>query len=297
MRRSPGGAPRFALPAPETFQPTAVRELPLTAAEQGAVLAQARKDKYAAAHEQWYRWKIVQQEQPQAFTFEQIGAWFQAEALRRLGRPFVLDEANRRIVRALFLYFAEDPRFEAEGFGRLDKGLLLRGGVGCGKTTLLTVFSHNPRLPFLVKPCRELVGEYTEQGTPGQPAGGEDALGVYTKLIPRMKGNDAAYNYRPAIGLALDDIGTEDWTAKHYGRQLSVVEHILGYRDDAVVAGEMPRWATHATTNLPFDDVLDAQGQVLLRGLGHTYGARVRSRMRGLFNVLTFPETAPDRRA
>ncbi|HEX8660071.1 MAG TPA: hypothetical protein VF690_21180 [Hymenobacter sp.] len=286
----------FDLPAPEAFQQNPARELELSPDEEATVLRAARKEKYTSAYTAWYKWKTIQDQQPKPFTFEQVGAWFQAEAARYLGKPYIIDDNNRHIVRALCLYFAEDERFESEGFGSLQKGLLLRGGVGCGKTTLLTIFSRNPRLPFVVTPCRELVGDYTEQGQPGQPAGGADALRVHTKLIKLVKGNEARYNYRTHAGLCLDDIGTEDWKAKHYGRELNVVEHIISSRDDSVVAGDMPRWATHATTNVPFDDYQAPDGKTL-PGLETIYGTRWRSRVRGLFNILSFPDAAADRRA
>lgn len=258
------------------------------------MLAGARKEKYTAAYAAWYKWRTTQAQQPQPFTLEQIETWFHREAQLHLGRPFVIDDNNRLIVRLLCLYFAEDARFEAEGGGSLEKGLLLRGGVGCGKTTLLTIFSRNPRLPFVVTPCRELVTDYTEQGHAGQPAGGTDALRWATKLVKLMAGREATYNYRTHAGLCLDDIGTEDWRAKHYGRELNVVEHVISSRDDMVVAGDMPRCATHATTNVPFDDYT-VDGKTL-PGLETIYGSRCRSRMRGLFNVLSFPNTATDRR-
>ncbi len=287
----------FELPAPEAFREDEARELALSPEEIDQVLSTARKQKYTAAHTAWYKWKITQAQQPQSFTVEQIETWFQQEAQRHLGRPYVIDDNNRRIVRALCLYFAEDERFEAEGFGSLEKGLLLRGGVGCGKTTLLTIFSRNPRLPFVVSPCRELVADYTETAPAGQVAGGTDALRWTTKMIKLMAGKDAAYNYRTHAGLCLDDIGTEDWRAKHYGVQLNVVEHVISSRDDSVVAGDMPRYATHATTNVPFDDYTAPDGVSTLPGLETIYGTRWRSRVRGLFNILSFPDTAADRRA
>lgn len=286
----------FELPAPEEFCENQVRELPLSPEEADQVLSAARKQKYTAAYTAWYKWRTIQLQQPQPYTLEQMEIWFARESQRHLGRPYLIDDNNRRIVRLLCLYFAEDERFEMEGGGSLDKGLLLRGGVGCGKTTLLTIFSRNPRLPFVVTPCRELVADYTEQGQPGQPAGGTDALRPFTKLLKLVKGNEQRYNYRTHAGLCLDDIGTEDWKAKHYGRELNVVEHILSSRDDAVVAGDMPRYATHGTTNVPFDDYSGPHGKTL-PGLETIYGSRCRSRMRGLFNTVNFPDTAADRRA
>ena len=272
--------------------------MPLTEAEVRAWLEYLSYAKYNQAYQRWYNWNSTRPLVPRAFTAAEIRAWFDKEALRRLGRPFVVDAFNAPILDLLCLYFAEDPRFEehAGPGGRphsLQKGLLLRGGVGCGKTTLLTIFSHNPRLPYLVEPCRRLVGAYTATGEPGNPAGGEEALRFYGQRIPLAQGDHAHFNHRTYAGLALDDIGTENWKAKHYGQQLNVVEHVLSSRDDQVVAGSLERWATHATTNVPFDDY-GADGK--LPGLETIYGSRWRSRARGLFNIIDFPDSAPDRR-
>lgn len=276
--------------------------MPLTENEVRAWLEHLSYLKHNLAFQQWYRWEVSRPKEPQAFTAAQIRQWFDREAQRRLGQPFVVDEFNGPILDLLCLYFAEDPRFEEHvGPGgrnySLQKGLLLRGGVGCGKTTLLTIFSHNPRLPYLVEPCRDLVGVYSRQGEPGNPAGGEEALRYYCQRIQLAQSDAAHFNYRTHAGLALDDIGTENWKAKHYGQQLNVIEHILSSRDDQVVAGSLERWATHATTNVPFDDYpKEAPKDQQRPGLESIYGTRWRSRARGLFNIIDFPSTAPDRR-
>jgi hypothetical protein len=145
-----------------------------------------------------------------------------------------------------------------------------------------------------VVPARELVSEYTARGTKEQPAGGLEALQPYRTLVKLPIGNEQYYNFRTHAGLALDDIGTEDYQAKHYGAELAVVEHIISSRADGVSAGTVPPYATHATTNVDFDDVRD--GDKVFLGLETRYGTRWRSRVRGLMNIIDFPDTAPDRR-
>jgi hypothetical protein len=285
----------FDLPQPQDFREQPSRQLDLTPEETDRVLLQARQAKYEAAYGKWYRWRVIEMAKPQSFTAQQIEAFFHKEALRRLGQPFIVDDTNREILHALCLYFAEDPEFEAQGFGSLNKGLLLRGPVGCGKTTLLTIFSVNPRMPYAVHPCRQLSDEYSEKET-----GGPAALYDYKRLIKIPNGKEAQFNYRTQAGCCFDDLGTEDWQAKHMGKTLNVMEDVICSRDDQVVAGDMPRYATHMTTNLPFDDqhILGPEKQIIstVRGIDTIYGSRCRSRIRGLFNVLTFPPTAADRR-
>jgi len=291
--------PSFELPKPEAFRRHPSERLPLTQAEADAWTDHLETIKYNLAYQQWYRWQNEQPKVPRAYTAAEIRTWFDAEAMRRLGEPFVVDEYNARIVELLCLYFAEDPRFEeaTDASGKhysLKKGLLLRGGVGTGKTTLLTIFSHNPRLPFLVESCRDMVSAYTAKGTRDEPAGGEEALRYYCGRIKLHVDDAGHFNYRTHAGLAFDDIATENWKAKHYGESLNVVEHILDRRDSAVVAGSLEQWATHGTTNVPFDDYGDEGNRK--PGLETIYGLRFRSRARKLFNIITFPKAAPDRR-
>jgi energy-coupling factor transporter ATP-binding protein EcfA2 len=282
----------FELPEPQEFRENVERELPLTLLEEERILQIGRQQKYAAAYSRWYSWKLIQEQQPQAFTAEQIWTWFHREAYRRLGQEFRVDDNNRDILRLLCYYFAEDEAFEAAGYS-LEKGILLRGPVGCGKTTILTILSGNPRFPYRVVPCKQIANEYKLKDT-----GGPAALYDYKVLSPVPLGRGAQFNYRTHLGHCFDDLGTENWRAKHMGNETNVMEDILSSRDDAVVAGSMPRFATHMTTNLPFNDLRDEQtGEVLVKGIDSIYGSRVRSRIRGMFNVLTFPETATDRRA
>jgi hypothetical protein len=301
---APSAAPHkwgacFELPEPEEFQPNDLRELPLNDDEINALLRMGGSAKYAAAYESWYRWRISHKAKPKMYTTAELRTWFDHAALRLLGRPFEVDAHNGPILEMLCEYFAEDPAFEQRlGPGgrpySLQKSLLLRGGIGCGKTTLLTVFASNPRQPYLMVPARDLVSEYAERGTPDRPAGGLEALKPYKAMVKLPVGNEAAYNFRTHAGLALDDIGTEDYRAKHYGTELAVVEHVMSCREDGVSNGSIPRHATHATTNVDFDDV-QHEGKTYL-GLETRYGSRWRSRVRGSMNIIDFPETAPDRR-
>lgn len=160
---SPRTQPSFDFAEPATFRKQPSERLPLTQAEADAWTAHLEHIKYNLHFQRWYRWQNDQPKTPRSFTATEIRAWFEAEALRRLGEPFVVDEYNARIVELLCLYFAEDPRFEqvTDGAGRpysLKKGLLLRGGVGTGKTTLLPVVLALAQARRVHAPARALLG-------------------------------------------------------------------------------------------------------------------------------------------
>lgn len=77
-----------------------------------------------------------------------------------------------------------------------------------------------------------------------------------------------------------DDLGVER-SMKHFGNDCNTVAEILLSRYDFMTQlGTI----THATTNLNAKELEDA------------YGNRVRSRLRSMFNLVSFPETSVDKR-
>jgi DNA replication protein DnaC len=80
--------------------------------------------------------------------------------------------------------------------------------------------------------------------------------------------------------LCLDDLGVEQ-NIKHFGNECNTIEEILLQRYDLLVNSGI---ITHATTNLNANE---------LEGL---YGIRVRSRLRSMFNLISFPITSIDKR-
>jgi len=72
--------------------------------------------------------------------------------------------------------------------------------------------------------------------------------------------------------LCLDDLGLES-TIKHYGNETNTIAEILLNRYHLFTTRGM---ITHATTNLNPDE------------LENLYGNRVRSRMREMFNLISF---------
>lgn len=81
-----------------------------------------------------------------------------------------------------------------------------------------------------------------------------------------------------SVGLCYDDLGTED-DKKNFGNQVNVMQDILFKIYDSDIYRHF-----HLTTNI---------GGVEIEAM---YGKRVRSRMREMFNVITFNLDAPDRR-
>lgn len=142
------------------------------------------------------------------------------------------------------------------------KGLLISGPVGCGKTSLMKLFATLTPLSksFIVKPAREVTMEFSKQGY--------DVIHRYSRSIRSPK------------PICFDDIGIEP-PMRYFGDHVNVIGEILLSRYELFVSKGVQ---THATTNLNADEI-EAR-----------YGARVRSRLREMFNLIAFPADAIDKR-
>jgi DNA replication protein DnaC len=141
----------------------------------------------------------------------------------------------------------------------LRKGILLTGPVGCGKTSLMTLLPAFmfPFQKYQVKTTREIAAEFHKEGF---------------ETIQK-------YGLRPKP-ICLDDLGVEQ-NIKHFGNECNTIGEILLNRYDLFVNQGI---VTHATTNLNADE------------LEEIYGIRVRSRLRSMFNLISFPESCKDKR-
>lgn len=177
-------------------------------------------------------------------------------------RPPFFNEETKIVFKALCYYFTGDAEFETMGENwKLNKGLCLMGNVGTGKTTLMRMFSRNKRQSYQVLSCRKIAGEYAENG--------HEILHKYSSVVTNYI-NDYKYFLQKNLGFCFDDLGTES-NKKNYGNTVNVMEEILLNRYDNRQFG----WNfTHITTNLTADQIEE------------TYGSRVRSRMREMFNII-----------
>lgn len=252
------------------------------AAEKLFMLARIHKDADAKTKSYWE--KVDKPRVRARLSLEQLYARFLRRAEILAGRPFVVDEHNRDVIHKLCLYFsathATPPESNAadkpktpesnrllQQYGiDTNKGILLAGGIGCGKTTIMRAFSANPLATYRLIPARLISWKFSEHGfhTIQQYS--------YPEGIPINK-----YGHTE-IGTCFDDLGTEE-ERKHYGDKVNAMSEILLSRYD-----NLPFNQTHITTNLNAD------------ALEQTYGSRLRSRMREMFNLIHFPIHAPDRR-
>lgn len=138
------------------------------------------------------------------------------------------------------------------------KGILLSGPVGCGKTSFLKLLRYlvPHQKQYQVIPCRNIVFAFNHLGY---------------KTIE---------DYGNSSYLCFDDLGVEP-TGRYYGNDCNVMGEILLSRYELFLNHKM---RTHASTNLNAGE------------LEERYGSRVRSRMRQLFNLISFDEKTTDKR-
>jgi len=224
-------------------------------AAEGLRLAREQKD--IRLKKEAYNERIKAQRAIKSFSTEELVNLFEMQ--------YSIDDSNRVPVHQICMYFAGDPQFK----GDLNKGLLLMGGVGVGKTSIMKFFIKNQRMSYRVDSCRDVETNYA--------AFGDEWLDKLSANIPIASNSD--YFGHQEIGLCFDDLGTEA-NGKHYGKEKNVMAELILNRYD----NNLPMISTHFTTNLTAEDIKKQ------------YGTRVSDRLREMVNIITYPKDAKTRR-
>lgn len=223
---------------------------------QEALRAAREKEYFRRRHEAYLSSLTTERQYPQ-FRAEELMDFFKMQ--------YQVDDANRAVVANLCFYFSGDKRFS----GDLNKGLLLSGGVGVGKTSLMQFFARNQIFSYRMVHCRDVEKNFAQDGY--------DAIDKYSNNLP------VAINANPfghqIIGFCFDDLGTEE-NSKHYGKEKNMMAEILLNRYDF----KLPYHSTHITTNLTAAEIKEQ------------YGTRVTDRLREMVNVITFDKNTQSRR-
>ena len=192
------------------------------------------------------------------YDFDKMLVYLDAKGKLLFGQQFKIYKEDRDILYKLCLYFIQD-RIACKELGiDIDKGILLSGPVGCGKTSLIRLLKHlvPHRKPYEVVPTRNIVFGFNHLGY---------------KTIE---------DYGNTQFFCFDDLGVEPM-GRHYGKDCNVMGEILLSRYDLFLEKKIK---THATTNLNAAE------------LEERYGNRIRSRMRQLFNLVAFGKRSRDKR-
>ncbi len=196
------------------------------------------------------------------------------EFLEKAGKTYIspkfrIWKEDRLILFKLLTYFYQDKTNAEKHKLELHKGILLTGPIGCGKTSLMTLLRLMlvPKNQYIIKSTRDITLEFIQDGY--------SIINRYSKLATYHK--SGALHHKT---YCFDDLGVES-NIKYYGNETNVMAEILLSRYDMFISRHV---LTHATTNLSASEIENC------------YGNRVRSRLRQMFNLISF-ENAKDKRA
>jgi DNA replication protein DnaC len=197
--------------------------------------------------------------------YEEVIIWLEKKGVELYGNHFKILENDHPIIYRLIAYFLKDEPTCFQFNIDLNKGILLSGPVGCGKTTLMNLMKHLTTADhkFFVKPCRDISFEFIHDG--------------YQIIHKYSKGT--LYESEPKT-ICFDDLGTEN-NLRYYGNECNVMAEILLSRYDIFTTKKIQ---THITTNLSASEIETH------------YGNRVRSRLRELCNLVAYDRSSIDKR-
>lgn len=208
------------------------------------------------------------------WTFEQTKAYMLYRAGTLFKGSFKLDEFNEPVFNLLCHYFSDSRIFLslAEGMGvknpSLDKGIILAGNFGTGKTWLMSLFRKNNRQVYHVEEAKEIAFAYQKNG--------DEAVERHKAKIVNSF-NDPTVFFQKYSGVCFEDIGAED-IKNNFGNKANVIGDLIETR---YVNDCMGIWF-HGTTNLTTSK------------FEQFYGGRVTSRLREKTNFIELG--GPDRR-
>lgn len=165
-------------------------------------------------------------------------------------KEFVMDKNNEQIIEQLYCYATNNSAFS----GDLDKGIMLQGKYGCGKSVVLETYSmlHN-----------HIVMNYSLR----QP------LLTFIQSIELqeqiVKQSVKTFTQRPLI---IDEFGRESKTVQDFGNILRPISELLSIRTDMGIL-------THGTTNFTLDTLSSAE----------FYGGMIGDRLKMMFNFIPIP--------
>jgi len=167
-------------------------------------------------------------------------------------KNFIIDKFNKKYYQIICSYFFNDSSFETEHHGNLDKGLLIFGNIGIGKTTTFKIL-NNMFFKYGLKNC------WTKVVSTNQ---------IVSEYGSSKEKNVIVYNYTKGK-ILIDDLGSES-IADNYGKE-DILIRILELRYEEFQERGIK---THITTNLTME-------QIKIR-----YGKRVEDRFYEMCNLI-----------
>ena len=194
------------------------------------------------------------------YDFKKMLIYLDAKGKLLFGKKFKIYKEDQSTLYKLCSYFIRDRELCKKFDLDIEKGLLISGPVGCGKTSLMKLLKYMVphQRPYEMIPSRNVVFSFNHLGY---------------KTIE---------DYGNSSFFCFDDLGVEP-PGRFYGKDCNVIGEVLLSRYELFLDSKC-KIKTHATTNLNAQE------------LEERYGNRVRSRMRELFNLVAFDKESRDKR-
>lgn len=153
-------------------------------------------------------------------------------------RNFKITEGDKQLYNDIFQWCIMNPE------GRLDinKGLLLWGNIGVGKTTILKIVKEFCRIPGIRPP--KSIGNELGRGKPY-------SFGIKSvhDIVSDYQEKASSLNfYANCAYLAIDDVGAETKEVNRYGTVKNVIDELIQRRYDKFCADR--EFTTHLTANI-----------------------------------------------
>ena len=205
------------------------------------------------------------QNEHKVYDFNKCLKFIDYHGKQHYGQSFKINILDIPTIYKLIIYTIKDQNMALKEQIDISKGILLSGPIGCGKTSIMHLIRPfaSPLSDYKIKTCRELSFEFAKNGF--------DAINKYT-----LKQN--CQSRLP--GYCFDDLGAEQ-QIKHFGNDCNVMAEVLISRYEQFVENNS---ITHLTSNLSASEI-----EML-------YGNRLRSRMRNMFNGISFNINSNDKR-
>lgn len=188
------------------------------------------------------------------------------EIARQYEPKFKLNDHNKTVLRLFLLYFTGNPNFitelkEQRGVeGNLDKGIMLIGGVGTGKSLMFKIFRKYTRdvintNSFLDRSAIDIIDSVNVNGV---------------KVLEEYNHNIVDKIARP-IRCYVDDIASKNELVNNYGTPINVIEQLLSIRYNI--------FARYGTLTHVSSNKFPAEMKEL-------YDTRIIDRMKEMFNII-----------
>jgi DNA replication protein DnaC len=185
-----------------------------------------------------------------------------ANILSELIPNYIFDDNNTPILAKLFYYFIGDEEKCKSNSISLNKGVMLLGGVGTGKTQMMQAFKYYASQiiktnSFQFHYANEIIDNTTVSG------------------IEHLDKFNHNFNPNPnPITCLIDDICSKNEKVKNYGTDINVIEELISIRYNIYKRYNV---LTHFTTNIYPNE------------FGEYYDLRIIDRLKEMTNIIELP--------